>query len=160
VTLPAGLLATACEATVAAWVYINNSADWQRVFDFGKDQNVYMFLTPSNSVTHVLRFGISVSGNKPAYEQLIDGNAALSTGVWNHVAVVLGAGGGFLYLNGVQVGTNPAMSLRPADLGNAPNYYIGRSEFSDPYLDGNVDEIRVYSRALSPAEIQALFSGA
>jgi hypothetical protein len=163
VTLPAGLLATACEATIAIWVNINStasSADWQRVFDFGKDQNVYMFLTPSNSLTHVLRFAISVNGNKAGNEQIIDGKAALPAGSWNHVAVVLGSGGGILYLNGTQVGSNAGLTLRPADLGNSPNYYIGRSEFStDPYFDGDVDEIRIYNRALAPAEIQALASG-
>ncbi len=158
-TLPTGLLATACEATIATWVYINNTADWQRIFDFGKNQTVYMFLTPSNSVTHTLRFAISTNGNASSYEQVIDGKAALPTAAWNHVAVVLGSGGGILYLNGVQVGTNAALYLRPADLGNAPNYYIGKSEFSDPYLDGNVDEFRVYNRALDPTEIQALASG-
>jgi hypothetical protein len=160
VTLPAGLLATACEATIATWIYLNNSVDWQRVFDFGKDQNVYMFLTPSNSTTHVLRFAISVNGNTPTYEQAIDGQAALPTVAWHHVAVVLGSGGGILYLDGVQVGANAGLNLRPADFGNSPGNYIGRSHFTaDPYLDGNVDEFRVYNRALAPAEIQALASG-
>jgi hypothetical protein len=159
-TLPAGLLSTACEATVATWVYINTSVDWQRIFDFGKDQNIYMYLTPSNSTTHVLRFAISASGNSSAYEQVVDGQAPLPTGTWNHVAVVLGSRGGILYLNGVQVGANTGLNLRPADLGNPPNYYIGRSQFSsDPYFDGDVDEFRLYGRALTQAEIQALASG-
>jgi uncharacterized protein len=40
------------------------------------------------------------------------------------------------------------------------NNYIGRSQFSDdPYLDANIDEFRVYNRALSPDEIQALANG-
>jgi hypothetical protein len=160
VTLPTGLLATACEATVATWVYVNSSVGWQRIFDFGKDTNVYMFLTPLNLTTNVIRFAISVGGNSSDHEQSMDGQAALTPGVWKHVAVVLGPSGGILYVNGAQVGANAAMTLRPADLGNTQNSWIGRSQFSwDPTFDGNIDELRIYDRALSPAEIQALASG-
>ena len=159
-TLPAGLLASACEATIATWVYVNSSVGWQRIFDFGKDSNVYMFLTPLNTTTDVIRFAISVSSNGSAHEQIIDGQAELPTGVWKHVAVVLGPSGGILYVNGAQAGANAAMTFRPADLGNTPNNWIGRSQYNwDPTFDGNIDEFRVYDRALSPAEIQALASG-
>jgi hypothetical protein len=108
----------------------------------------------------VIRFAISVGGNSSDHEQSMDGQAALTPGVWKHVAVVLGPSGGILYVNGAQVGANAAMTLRPADLGNTQNSWIGRSQFSwDPTFDGNIDELRIYDRALSPAEIQALASG-
>ena len=72
---------------------------------------------------------------------------------------MLDASGGRLYLNGVQVGTNTAMPMVPEDLGATPNDWIGRSEFSsNPYLDGAIDEFRIYNRALSAAEIVALFT--
>jgi hypothetical protein len=74
------------------------------------------------------------------------------------VAVVLGPGGGALYVNGSKVGSNSAMTLRPADLGNLPNLYIGRSQFTvDPYFDGNIDSFRIYDRALSDNEINAVY---
>jgi hypothetical protein len=63
VSVPAGILSGACEATVATWVYVNTSADWQRIWDFGKDETVYMFLTPSNSFNKKLRFAITIGGN-------------------------------------------------------------------------------------------------
>jgi hypothetical protein len=53
------------------------------------------------------------------------------------------------------------MSLHPSDLGSTPNNYFGRSQYaSDPYLDGSLDEIRIYDRALTTAEISALAGGA
>ena len=50
------------------------------------------------------------------------------------------------------------MTLTPADLGTIDYAYIGRSQFSvDPYFDGAIDDFRVYNRALSATEIQALY---
>lgn len=159
--LPAGLLAGACEMTVATWVFINSNAVWQRIWDFGTDDKVYMFLSTEGVPGLFLRFAISTNGNIEAggSEQSVNGQAALPTGTWKHVAVVLGPNGALLYLDGVQVGAEPTVTLRPADLGSMPNNYIGRSNFAfDPYLDGAIDEFRVYDRALSPREIRTLAS--
>jgi hypothetical protein len=154
-TLPSGLLANTCDVTVASWVFIKTSQNWQRVFDFGKDTNVYMFLAATNNLTKVVRFAITVGGNAAA-EQRVDGQAELAVGQWSHVAIVLGASGATLYVNGSPVGTNANVVLRPADLGTPLYYYIGRSQFADPYLDGNIDDFRIYERALSASEILAL----
>ena len=154
--LPANLLSTACEATVASWVYLYSKQAWQRVFDFGKDTNSYMFLTNSSEGNR-MRFAITSSGYWN--EQLVEGTSALPVGSWHHVAIVLGSNGGTLYLDGVQIGSNAAMTLRPSDVGVGSAYYLGRSQYAgDPYLDGMIDELRIYDRALSASEIQTLVS--
>lgn len=153
--LPAGILAGACEMTIATWVYLNSESSWQRIWDFGNDSTVYMFLASTTNTTSKARFAITLGGT--AHEEGINGDAPLSTGAWIHVAVVLGPAGGVLYVDGIQKGTNASMKLRPADLGSTQNNYIGRSQFSiDPYLDGSIDDFRVYNRALSEDEIKAL----
>ena len=159
VALPAGILANACEATIATWVYVNSDEiAWARIWDFGNDTREYMFLTRITNVDDLARFGITIQGN--TLEEGIKGQTAVPFRHWTHVAVVLGPSGGVLYFDGVVVGTNPAITLRPADLGRTPNNYIGRSQFSvDPYFDGGIDEFRIYNRALSPQEIHALANG-
>jgi hypothetical protein len=159
VALPVGLLADACETTIATWVYINSNANaWTRIWDFGQDTNAYMFLTPITNYDQLAKFAITASGRE--HEQAIEATSAVPTLKWTHVAVVLGPSGGTLYFDGAPVGTNSTMTLRPADLGRTVNNYIGRSQFSDdPYLDGDIDEFRIYNRALSPDEIQALANG-
>lgn len=159
VTMPAGLLADACEATIATWVYINsNSNAFSRIWDFGQDTTTYMFLTPITNIDNFARFAISVRGNQ--HEQGIKAPLAVPTLKWTHVALVIGASGATLYFDGAEVGSNTTMTLRPADLGRTINNYIGRSQFStDPYFDGNIDEFRVYDRALSAEEVQALANG-
>ncbi len=158
--LPTGILSSATEMTIATWVKINTNASWARIFHLGNDTTTFMFLTPNNTTNGKLRFGITTAGYATGVEQVIDGTAALPTGTWKHVAVVLGSTGGRLYVDGVQVGSNTTMTLRPNSLGKTVNNWIGKSEFAtDPYLDGLIDEFRIYDRELSPAEVLALFNG-
>jgi hypothetical protein len=156
--LPPGILADACDATIAAWVRIRTQAVYQRVWDFGWDSTVYMYLTTADAI-RMPRFGISIAGNG-SREFGIDGQSALPVDEWHHLAVVLGPSDVVLYVDGQPAGSNASIPLRPADLGRTPNNYIGRSQFSvDAYMDGDIDEFRVYDRALSPREIQTLASG-
>jgi hypothetical protein len=72
---------------------------------------------------------------------------------------VLGATGGTLYVNGVAVTTSTAVVLRPMALGASTNNWIGRSQYAaDPYFDGEIDEFRIYSQALTASEITTIFN--
>ena len=147
--------------TVSMRVYLRTNRVWQRLFDFGNSSSTgYAFLTTQTAAVAAPRFAISKTTNGGA-EQAINMNtpALLSTGAWHQIAVVLGAGAtytGTLYIDHVSVGTNTAMTLRPSDLGNTANNFIGKSQFPDPYLDADIDDFRVYKRALTAAEITAL----
>ena len=80
-------------------------------------------------------------------------------GQWHHVAFVVDESGGRLYVDGVLMvargwtGT-PGASTTTTGLsfGRYPN-------ITTPYLSGSIDEVRLYARALAPAEIAALASG-
>ncbi len=157
VVLPAGMLTDASEATVATWVYLNSQKGWQRVWTFSTGGNAYMYLTTSLNSTGLARGGITLKNNPGDEAESVQGSVTLPTGVWTHLALVLGPTGMVLYIDGTQVDARPASSIRPVDMGKTLYDYIGRSNFSwDPYLDGNIDEFRVYNRALSPNEIRAL----
>jgi hypothetical protein len=127
-----------------------------RILDFGSGTSSYMFLTPKNGANGKIRFAIKVNNSS---EQIIDGQAALPTGGWHHVAVTLNGATGTLYVDGAQVGQNTAMTLKPSDMGSTTQNWIGRSQFSaDPYLNGRVDDFRIYNKALSASEVAALVS--
>ena len=156
-TLPMHMLDNATELTIACWVKVRVDRTWARVLDFGDNSTVYMFLTPHASTTNGVRFAITKNG--ASGEQRLDGTTTLPAGTWKHLAVVLGAAGGTLYVDGAAVANDAALTLRPADLGATVNNWIGRSEFTvDPYLDGEIDELRIYDNALSAAEIAAIFN--
>src|SRR2546427_9392808 len=79
---------------------------------------------------------------------------AYNDGTWHHVAAVLRSGLVGLYVDGILVAqdtTNPITSVR-----TSTQTVVGRvaSDFA-----GDIDEVFVYGRALSDAEIGALASG-
>jgi hypothetical protein len=152
VSLPNGILSTTSNFTIATWVRLNTIANWMRVFDFGTGTNTYMFLTAESG--NGMRLAITTNGF--GNEQRIDG-PSLATGAWAHVAVTLNGSLGTFYVNGASAATNSAMTLNASSLGVTTQTWLGRSAFNnDPYLDGLLDDFRIYNRALTPAEVQTL----
>ena len=153
---PSGLVSTLDDFTVSTWVNLSTQADWTRVFDFGSGTNNYMFLATRSSSSNYPRFAIRTAS---VTEQIVESSVALPAGSWAHLAVTLSGSTATLYLNGVPVGTNSAMTLKPASLGATPFNYLGRSQFApDPYLNGSLDEFQIYARALTADEVAALAS--
>ena len=150
VALPAGIVAGLTDFTVAAWINPDVNGNWARLFDFGTGTDNYMFLAPTNG--SVLRFAIRT----PSVGEQQLSASPLPTGVWSHVAVTLSGNTATLYVNGVSVATNTAVTLRPSSLGNTTNNWIGRAQFADPYLNGKVDDFRIYGRALSASDLGRL----
>ena len=155
-TLPAGVVSTLGNFTIGTWVKPSSHANWARVFDFGAGTATNMFLTLQSGATGRPRFAIKINNSA---EQIIDAPDAVATGVWTHVAVTLSGSTGTLYVNGVAVGSNTAMSFRPSGMGSTTQNYLGKSQYPDPYFNGALDDFRIYGTALSAAEIASLAAG-
>jgi hypothetical protein len=152
-TMPAYNLGGSADATFAARVRWDGGADWQRIFDIGNGTDEYMILTPS-SASDTVQFAIRPAGGPTT--RLV-GTAPLPIGEWCHVAVTIAGGAGRLYVNGDEVGAI-AIPTSPSGIGQAFSY-LGDSQFTaDPAFAGSIDDIRVYNRGLSPAEVAALAS--
>ncbi len=139
--------------TFVAWVYWNGGAGWQRIFDLGDLLNAkYLFLSPAVGGAG-MRFAITDNGGSG--EQRINA-PALAIGVWTHVAVTVGGNTGSLFVNGVKVATNTAMTINPDALGVQYNY-LGHSRFAaDPNFNGRLDDVRFLTTAMTDADIATL----
>jgi hypothetical protein len=116
-----------------------------------------MFLAPQNGANGKVRFAITTTGY--AGEQNIDGQSTLAMGTWSHVAITWSGNTGILYVNGVEVGRNSAMTLKPSSLGNTTQNYLGKSQYADAYYNGALDDFRLYGSALSASEVGILAAG-
>jgi Concanavalin A-like lectin/glucanases superfamily len=87
--------------------------------------------------------------NQPPH---LDGN-------WHHVAGVVSPAGTKVYFDGIE----RASSTRGDNLiyDQGPDLHVGRHGEDDPDwdFDGNVDDVRIYTRALAPDEVAAIAGG-
>ena len=143
-----GVLGSA-NRTFEAWINVNaNISSNSAITDYGLNavgsRNTFL-VTP----TYQLRF---ISGGTNA--NIASTNSVVPPGQWAHVAFVLNNGTGFLYVNGVQVGTGNLTTVNTPS-GNA-NMTIGQRVSGGiiPF-DGSIDEVRIWDVARTQTEIQS-----
>jgi gliding motility-associated-like protein len=146
-------LSTAKNFAFEAWVLWDGGGQWQRIFDFGSGEGVNMFFTVLSSDGKP-RFAINLnpSGNVST-EQRILSSVVMPQYQWTHMAVTIDNGVGRMFMNGVQVGINSAMTSFPSNLGATTQNWLGRSQYPDPYFKGKMDEVRFWNIARSASEI-------
>ncbi len=148
VSFPAGIGAA---RTFSGWVKWRGGNMWQRIFDFGQDTQHFFFLSPYVYDTNMQ---VAITAQASNYTQVIEA-PEFPSNTWTHVAVALDGRQGILYLNGQAVAVNNSVNLLPSDIGATKNYF-GKSQFSaDPFFNGQLDSVKINSRALSPTEIFA-----
>lgn len=155
VALPAGIVSTLNDFSIATWVKMDVLSTWMRLFDFGTGTTQYMFLTVQSAVTSgksKVRYAIKNGGT----ELNVGFDYTFPLGTWVHLAVTQSGNTGNLYINGALVATNTAINIKPSNLGNTNQNYLGKSQFADPMFQGSIDDFRIYKCALSTTEIAAL----
>ena len=158
VKIPNGVLKNANSVTVSTYAKWQGGANFQWLFGLGADSDKYLFATPSNGGSTLYS---AITKASWSAESKVAGNSALTAGKWQHVTVTLDGATGtmILYTDGVEVARTKT-TVKPSDLYDAAkdySGYIGKSMYAaDPAFAGEVDDFRVYSRALTAAEVMAI----
>jgi len=166
INLPGGIVSSLTSGTFEAWVtWTAGGASWQRIFDFGSSSASpgtpgatgvsYLFLTPENDYTHSIEVTYSEAGIRG--ETTIRSASALRTGVMTHLAVVVDVPQKrlALYVDGVLLAVTSSFPGSLARLHDVNNW-IGRSQYyNDPFLQGTVHELRIYSVPRTALQIGA-----
>lgn len=164
VSLPAGLISSLDGGTLVAWLTWNASPCWQRVFDFGSqmtgskgalESETSLFVAPQTCGSGLMSGSIELPGGErysiEAAEPLPSGQSAMAGIVVDPEADQIR-----LLLDGVVVNQR-STSRSFADIDDV-NAWLGRSQYEiDRFLDARYEEFRVYSRALTDAELLAIF---
>ena len=153
VLLPEGLPAGLTAMTVALWVRLDTVANSARLFDLGSNTQTYAFLAARTGLGRP-RFAMKLGGMQT--EDFVDSDRPLAIGTWTHVAVTA-ADRLRMYVDGELVGENPSPVMSPLLLGRTQTNYLGRSQSpKHPWLDGTLDDFRLYGVALGAADVAAL----
>jgi|GEM_PF-215564 len=146
------------DITIAGWVRFDEKpAQWARMFDIGSGSNLSntMYLVPNTGETaggkQTIRFAIYSNGStnsKLAYDY------AWQMNTWTHIAVTQHGSTAKMYINGTFV-AETTFDRSPSNLGNTTNNNLGRSQrgTKDPFLKADIDEFKIYNRALSAEEV-------
>lgn len=91
----------------------------------------------------------------------VPGTPSIADGNWHHVAVTVDRDdpqGGLFYIDGQVVPGSFNPTLRPQSLGNGAVARIATHAQGGGTLNGCLDELEIFKRELTAAEIQALFA--
>jgi hypothetical protein len=86
-----------------------------------------------------------------ANEAWAKGTSVLTLNAWSHVAVTYDGTTVRMYVNGVQVGTKPQTGSL---VSSTQPLRIGGDAIWPEWFKGHIDEVRVYNRALTAAQLQ------
>ncbi|KUO14578.1 family 43 glycosylhydrolase [Streptomyces dysideae] len=159
VRIPNGVLKGADSVTVSTHVKWKGGDNFQWLFGLGPDNNKYLFASPSNGGGKLFS---AITKATWSGEKQMTAASQLTPGEWQHVTVTVDSAAetAVLYVNGIEAARATGVTIKPSELYDASkgySGYIGKSLYSpDPYFGGEVDDFRIYNRALSPAEVLEL----
>ena len=147
VTVPnAASLQLTTGMTLEAWVFPTTTpTGWRAIVDKNVDGYYLMASTDNGNRPGV--GGTWTDGNKNVF-----GPSVLPVNTWTHLASTFDGSTVRLFVNGVQVASQAqtaALQTTTATL------QIGADAYPTEYFAGLIDEVRIYNRALSAAEIQS-----
>lgn len=143
------LLTGAGDFTIEAWIYPTVSGGTDYIAGNYGTGNTGGLEFYKNSASNTI--SVYIGG------QSLTSTAGINLNNWNHVVVTRTSGAGALYINGTPRGSGNINN----SIGSSLNWAVGNGpDYTSESFDGNIDEVRVYSRALSAGEVTSHYSAA
>jgi hypothetical protein len=175
VNLPNGIISAAATTgngslSIELWATVSTTRTWQRFVDFGTSNDGedtsngggasgYVYISPNSGRWNNGLATETHEPNGPADEAGLAGplpnNVQVHVvGTYDHNDLTDGLNGTMkLYLNGSLVDTAAIADLLDLRTFTNDNNYIGRAQWPDPIFDGLYNELRIYSNALTQADV-------
>ncbi|WP_460502899.1 LamG-like jellyroll fold domain-containing protein, partial [Hymenobacter agri] len=131
--------------SMEAWVYYDGGTGAESIIRKDGDYNFYI----NGNKLHT---EVWSSGTGSPTWQRIDGTATtLPANRWAHVAAVWNGSTMQLYINGAA----EASTVTTSNISASANLTLGKSVIYGNLLNGRLDEVRIYTAALTQAQVQA-----
>jgi len=150
------------QITVMHWMKPNSPAAWGRTvshpYDTTQTDPFQSYGIMRNDTNGYTLYSITDATS----EDLIVTNSSdteWNSSIWSHIAMTYGGDTLRAYLNGTETGNNTLTSGDIDYSGDATLFGIGVMNPHSPgfYMKGVLDDVRIYSRALTVAEINAIY---
>lgn len=137
--------------TVTGWVYVTANSDFSVPFGWKTNSANFLIIDPSSSASYKWTGKVSLAG---VSSSVFCNAANYISSSWQFLSFSWDGSLLTTYQNGVSCGT-AAYVGNIVTVGNT--FSIGGSNSGQNFFKGNVDEVRVYSTALSANEINDLY---
>ena len=146
-TIPVGSALTSL--TMACWVKATSTNNRTVLFNYGSTIELWYPL---------FNTGNAIALGTPGFAFVQSINNQVVYGQWKHVCITrssTASNSGAIYLNGESLSLSSNIS---GSFGAYGSTIIGARSTSDFRLNGQLEDIRMYNRALSPVEIRQIFN--
>ena len=143
--------------TLSVWInpYLNSEA-YTRILEFGNGKysnNVILMVNGNDWQNFYPSFWVIP---QESYQMTVTSSIKMSSSSWHFIAATFTSTQANIYLDGVLAGSTTYASFTPANVVRTRNY-VGGSSWSGSVCKHNIDDIRIYNRALSAQDIQNLY---
>jgi len=161
-------LDTTSAFTISVWIYPNQISTGRRYALVSKRKNTYplsgYFLgldnegwCDDNPGDLKATIGFNYGNQSTVYIECVD-KGSVSKDIWKHLVVTYNSSGDIraIYENGIKQNSIGMRNVGTIDTNNE-SLFIGKGHYDGPF-SGKIDEVRLYNRALSDAEIKAIYN--
>ena len=155
----ASLASASSQITVAAWVYLTDiSNDWITVVERTDSGGQFLdFLMLARAAGGQPFFLVDWNQNNDIDEdEVVWGDIVLATNRWYFLTATYDGSAMRFYIDGTLRGTQAKSGGTITNSGR--EIWIGGNDYWGEFLKGRIDEVRIYNRALTAAEIQTLYA--
>lgn len=159
IELPIGIFNGRSAVTLSVWMRdlstVRNEAP---LLHFSTSADDAFYLLPDDNQTSATGAHlVGVRGGSP-FVDLSSATPSLTDKAWHQIVVSWSSAKVELYIDGNSVGSTANPKALPSQLGATSTNYLGRSrDDSKLAMFGEVDDLRVYDRVLSAADIKLLY---
>lgn len=139
--------------TLSAWVKIDNLNNTSSLLAKGSDNSVGMYSLRYESSNHSFYFQINFSDFVPGTQIVVNSTTTTQSNIWYNVIGVFDGTYMKIYING----QNENSIFANSSLGNNTEVLEIGSCDEGYFLNGALDDIRIYNRALNDAETLQLY---
>jgi len=152
--------------TWSYWIKPDGFTEWSAVWSQTVVADTYFIVyahNESGQVTQGLSVGLYSSAGNGLYRHSNDN--VLSADTWHHVVVTydssrIGAERLWVYVDGVNQNENSGNTGTLSNISTTDIQIGSNAAYSNEFFDGDVDETRIYNRALSSTEVEKLYKWA